>query len=224
MARSGWTRVTTAFLAAGGAALALTGVATADKEKIHRTPAGNAAALAAVLKRSDLGAAAGWTGGSRKPNLSSTLPCRGYQPKQSDLVLIGAAESVWKNTGLQIVSEAQVLETPAMVGLDWQRSVLAPQVVPCLRSGLAKQLGGSGRLVSFRRVGFPRLGTYARKYRALVDVPTAAATVRVMIDTVLVGGGRTEITLVTSAPYAADSIVAPVELRLARLLVSRIRS
>jgi hypothetical protein len=43
-----------------------------------------------------------------------------------------------------------VLQTPAMVRLGWQRSVVAPQVLPCLRSGLAKQLGASGLIVLAR--------------------------------------------------------------------------
>jgi hypothetical protein len=223
MMRSGSRSAPVALLLAAGAALALAGSAAADKEKIRLTPAGNAAAHAVLVMRTDLGTAAGWAGGSAKPDLTSTLPCS-YQPKQSDLVLIGAAKTVWKNTGIEFDSEAQVLQTPAMVGLDWQRSVLAPQVVPCLRAGIAKQLGSTGRLVSFRRVGFPRIATYARKYRALVDVNTAAAPVRIMVDVVMVGRGRTEITLTTSASYAASATVSPAELRLAILLVSRIRS
>jgi hypothetical protein len=40
--------------------------------------------------------------------------------------------------------------------------VLAPQVLPGLFRGLARQLGGSARLVSFVRVAFPKLAGFAR--------------------------------------------------------------
>lgn len=207
----------------GVTALALAGVAAADNVTISLTAAGQAVARAAVLTRPDLGTAGGWTGGPKKPDLTSTLPCQ-YQPKQSDLVVIGAAQSVWKNAGLMFNSEAEVFQTPQMVRLDWQRTVLAPQMLPCLRTALSKQVGASGRLVSFQRIAFPAIATYARAYRVVVDAKTATATVPVMVDILLVGRGRTEITLVTTAPLVAQSVVSAAELRLARLLASRIHA
>lgn len=57
-----------------------------------------------------------------------------------------------------------------------------------------------------------------------VDVKTSTATIPVMVDVVLVGRGRTEITLATTAPLVAQSVVSAAELRLARLLASRIRA
>lgn len=203
--------------------LALAGTAAADKEKIQLTKAGQAAARAAVVRRADLGPASGWTGGAKKPVLTQTLPCP-YHPKQSDLVLIGAAQTVWKHAGLQFDSEAQVLQTPAMVRLDWQRTVLAPQMLPCVRSELVKGLGTSARLVSLKALAFPRLASYTRAYRALVDVRAGTGSIRVMIDLVLVGRGRTEITLSTTAQAAASPFVLPAEKRLALLLLSRVRT
>jgi hypothetical protein len=212
------------LLTAGSISLVCAAVATADDEKIQFTKAGQAAARATILKRADLGTSQGWAGSTTKPRLSSKPPCANFDPKQSDLTLIGAAESIWKNSGLQFDSESQVLKTPTMVRLDWQRTVLAPQVEPCLRSALAKQLGSNAHLVSFGRLGFPRVATYTRAYRTLVDVKNGSTTVRVLFDVVLVGKGRTEITLTTSAPYAAESVVSPAEVRLARLLASRART
>lgn len=217
-------RTGVALLLAVGLSLFLAGVAAADKEKVQLTAAGRAAARAAVLTRADIGPASGWTGGARKPDLSSSMLCQSFQPKQSDLVLIGAAKSVWKHAGLEIDSGAQVLKTPAMVRLDWQRTVLAPQVLPCLRSGLAKGLPASQRLVSMQRIAFPRVATYTRAYRALIDVQAATGTVRVMVDLALIGRGRTEITLSTTAPLLAAATVSPAEVRLARLLAARVRS
>jgi hypothetical protein len=203
--------------------LALTAAAVADRETVHYTAAGQAAARAAVLRRADLGSAAGWSGGAKKPTISSTLPCR-YQPKQSDLVLIGAAETTWQNMPVFLDSASQVLKTPAMVRLDWQRTVVAPQMLPCLRRSLAKQFGGSAQLVSFARVRFPAIAPYFRKFRALIDEGSATTKVRVLADVVLVGRGRTEITLTTVAPYSSNRVVSAAELRLAKLLLARVRS
>jgi hypothetical protein len=211
------------LLTAGAVSLVFVAVAVADKQKIQLTKAGQAAARSAVLTRADLGTSQGWTGGAKKPSLSSEPPCANFNPKQSDLVLIGAAETVWKNSGLQFDSEAQVLKTPTMVGLDWQRTVLAPQVEPCLRGALSKQVGNNAHLVSFGRLAFPKVATYTRAYRALVDVNSGSGKVRVLFDVVLAGRGRTEVTLTTSAPYAAEAVVSPAEVRLARLLASRAR-
>jgi hypothetical protein len=212
-----------AVLLAAAVSLTLAVTAAADDQKIRLSPVGQAAARAAVLRRTDLGRGSGWTGGAKKPALSSTPTCPNFRPKQSDLVLIGAAKTVWKDTGLEFDSDAKVLKSPAMVRLDWQRTVLAPQVLPCLRMMIARQVGSSSRLVSFGRTDFPELGTYSRAYRALVDVTTAGTTVRVMADIVAVGRGSTEITLVTSAPLAAASSVVPAEIRLVRLLLARVR-
>jgi hypothetical protein len=217
-------RAGVAALLAVGLTLAFAGAAAADREQIRLTPAGQAAARAAVLTRADMGPAAGWTGGAKKPSPSSTPPCPGFRPKQSDLVRIGAAKTEWKHAGLAFASEAQVLETPAMVRLDWQRTVLAPQILPCLRAVLSKQTAASTRFVSVRWLPVPRLSTYTRALRVMLEVKTATATVPVLVDTMIVGRGRTEITLTTTAPAAAAATVQAAELRLARLLVARIRA
>jgi hypothetical protein len=203
-------------------ALAL--AALADKEQIHLTASGQAAARASVLRKADLGTSGSWTGGSVKPDLSSSLPCSTFQPKQSDLVLNGAARTHWTQPGLSIDSEAQVLRTAHMVTLDWQRTVLAPELLPCLRSGLGKSVGTSARVVSVRRIAFPHVATYANAIRVLVDVPTTSAKVRVFVDVVVLGRGRTEITLTTTAPLLLDASVRPAETRLAKILVARVRA
>ena len=77
----------------------------------------------------------------------------------------GAADNTWSNTGIEIDSEAQVLQTPAMVGLDWQRTVVDPRVLPCVRSGLADQIpNDQGALVSLERVSFPKVGGHASAF------------------------------------------------------------
>jgi hypothetical protein len=211
---------------AAGVAASVAVASIADKEQIHLTNAGQAAARAAVLTKADLGTAPGWTGGAKKPDLSSTPACPGFTPKQSDLVVNGAAETVFKQPAIQFDSEAQVLETAHMVKLDWQRTVLAPKVLPCLRTAAAKSAGASARVVSIRRIAFPRVATYTNAIRIVLDVKTSASTtpVAVFVDVVLVGRSRTEITLTTTAPLLASVAVRAAEVRLARVLVGRVRA
>src|SRR2546430_8275484 len=165
------------LLAAAAVGLLLAGAALADKEQIHLTAAGQKAARAAVLTRADVGTAPGWTSKTRKPDLSGNTNCANFKPKQSDLVLNGVAEVEWSRPGLDLDSEAQVLQAPAMVKLDWQRTVLAPEVEPCLRSIFQKQSTSTATFVSFSRLAFPAVGTYSRAYRALVDYTQGSTTV-----------------------------------------------
>jgi hypothetical protein len=215
-------RLVLGLAAATAAALAIAAVALADKEKVAYTSAGQAAARAAVITKADLGTPTGWTGGFVKPDVNSGTGCPNFNPKQSDLTLIGAAETDWKHSGLEFDSEAQVLKTPAMVRLDWQRTVLSKQVLPCLRSRLTKALKGKGQLVSVRVVPFPKTGDYTRLIRTLVDYTTNSGTARIMVDELLVGKGATEISVTTSAAAADAASVQAAEARLAKALVGRI--
>jgi hypothetical protein len=209
-------------LAAVGAA-GLAGAATGDKEQVHLTAAGQAAARAVVIRKADLGTAPGWTGGTKKPAEGPGPACAGFAPKQSDLVKIGDAESEWKNGPLDLDSEAQILQTPSMVRLDWKRSVLDPHMLPCIRQVFAKALPSTARIVAVRRQAFPTLTTYTRAYRLVVDVTANSTTVRMFSDIVLFGRGRTEVTLSTTAPYASVQQVQAAEVRLAIVMLSRVR-
>ncbi len=205
----------------------MTCVATAawaggDKEQVHLNAKDQAHALGAVLKRADLGSAAGWTGGAKKPDLSSSPPCADFHPKQSDLVLTGAAETDWKHAGLEIDSEAQILRTPRMVRLDWQRSVVSPKLLPCLREAFTKEAGSTAKVVSVHKVSFPHLATHAALFRVLVDVTSNGTTVRIRSDAILIGRSRTELTVTVTSLDSAAASVYPAELQISRLLASRI--
>jgi hypothetical protein len=203
--------------------LVAAGVAWASspsKEKIAYTRAGQAKAKAEVLRKTDLGA--GWRGGSRKPDVSSTLPCS-YKPKQDDLVLIGAAESDWREQALEIDSEAQVLRTADMVRRDWRRTILAPQVVPCLRHGFEKSLGSTGKLVSFGRTSFPHVARLTQGFRAVIKVQSGSSSVPVEIDVLALGAGRNEITLTLTGLVEVRKDLQRAELRLAQRLATRMR-
>jgi hypothetical protein len=201
-------------------ALVLSAAAWADNYKFRFNAADQAAARAAVLQRADLGTAVSWKGGATKPDLSAQPNCPNYHPVPSDLVVSGAAESDFSTTGLELDSEAELLQTASMVRLDWQRS-LTPALLPCLRSQFARTVGA--KLVSLKRIAFPHVATHTAAFRILVDVAAAGSTAHVMVDVVLIGRGRTEISLRTTAPFANTQVVTAAEVRLARILVSRIR-
>jgi hypothetical protein len=149
------------------------------------------------------------------------MKCAGFDPKQSDLVVTGAAASEFRRTGLDFRSEAHVMRTPRMVVLDWQRTVTDPRVLPCLRQDTAKSVNDANtRFVSLKRIAFPAVTSRTAAFRALVDVTSGGQTVRVLVDVVAIGKGRSELTLTTSAPYAARASVLPAEVRLARILAA----
>jgi hypothetical protein len=213
------------FAAAAAVALVAAGTVLAEnpgKEKIARTPAGNAQAKAEVLRRADLGE--GWSGGFRKPILNSPEPCS-YRPKQSDLVVVGAAETTWNKPGSEIDSEAQVLRTAAMVRRDWRRTVVAPQVLPCLRQAFKKLLSSHGKVVSVRRVAFPHLAPHTRAWRFLATIDNGTGgTVPFETDFVVLDAGRNEVTLTLAASGGGRASLRTDWLRLARALAHRMHS
>jgi len=208
---------------APGAAVSAPLSAPPNTEQIRFNPADQAAARAAVVRGADLGSA-GWAGGATKPDLSSTLSCPGYKPKQSDLVLTGAAEADYRRTGLNLRSVAQVLKTRSMVARDWRRTVIDPRALVCLRHMLTRGLASNERLVSFGKVAFPRLARYTAAYRALIAVASQGQRVFVSVDIVLVGRSRTELTLTVAGPAAARASSSRAEVRLMRGLLARVRA
>jgi hypothetical protein len=197
------------------AALAVAASALAEKPRVQLTSEGQASARAVVLKRTDF-AGAGWKGGVGKADLSSDLKCAGFDPKQSDLVIVGASRSQWAHSaGVQFGTEAQVMKTERMLELDWQRTVLSPQMMSCLRTTIASEVVAWGRFVSIRRLSFPNVTSRTAAFRVLFDVSGG----RLMMDAIVVGAGRTEITLTAIAPVGAA--IGESEVRFARLLASR---
>ena len=220
MTRSMASMTAAAAVALGGATVVSAGD---GKEQIRLNAADQAAARAVLIRRADLGSG-GWQGGRVKPDLSAGPTCPNYHPKRSDLVITGAAEADFRRTGLEFDSASEVLKTRRMVALDWRRSVLAPGTVSCLRQTMSNGLGSSAKLVSFRKLAFPRLSTYTAFFRGVIAVEAQGQTARVLADIVLVGRRRREITLSVAGPAAAKSAISAAERRLARVLVSRARA
>jgi hypothetical protein len=203
------------------AALVVCGAAAADKEKVQIVAADQALAKNALVRLGDLGNPVGWSGGQAPATPPTSFKCGSYVAKQSDLVLTGNAAARWRHSGLEIDSEAQVLRSSGMVSLDWQRTVTHAGVVDCLRQRFKAGLPKGQKLVSFDAVTFPKIGQHSAAFRGLIDVATGAKTVRVLVDVVVVGAGRVELTLITTAPYSARAPVQTAEMRLAQLLAAR---
>lgn len=211
-----------ALLVTALAALTFAGVAWAGNWPVKFNATDQAAARAAVLKKSDIGTATGWKGGVAKPDFSPSA-CTLHQPKVSDLLVTGAAASKWSYQGaLSFHSETWVLQTAAMVKLDWQRTVAHPSLVPCFRQEFGTE--PSMKLVSIKRISLPKLAPLSRRYRILIDLTQQGETVRLLSDLILIGKGRMEISLLTIAPYADRQEVQAAEVRLARALVARAKA
>ncbi len=219
------TRGTTSALAASAVVLvSAPGVFAGDgKQQVKLNKRDQAAARAAVMRRTDLGSS-GWQGGAVKPDLSSTPNCPHFQPKVSDLVVTGAAETAFNRSSLEFSSVAEVLKTRRMVRLDWRRSVVPRAAVPCLRRTLANGLPAGARIVSFARVPFPHVGALSARFRGVIRIDVLGRTARLVTDIVITFRSRTEITLNAAGPASASRSISAAEARLARVLVSRVRA
>jgi hypothetical protein len=204
-------------------ALVLAGTAaagTADHNKVSLTTKDQAAAKRIVITSADLGGA--WAGGFVKPDLNDALVCADYHPKQSDLVVTGAAESKFSVTGAQLDSVAQVFRSPAMVETDWKRSVLNPQLASCLRTTLAGSLSATQKLVSLGRVSFPEgKGIHGREYRLVIEETSSGTAVRGILDLIVFSRGRSELSLTTIGSYADRANISKVERVLAGVMLTR---
>jgi hypothetical protein len=201
------------------ASLLVASFALADNVRIV-TADQNAARLM-VVQRVDLGSVPGWVGGAVQLSPSSKIPCAPFEPTPGGLVLTGVAGSFFRNTGLQFDSRAQVLKTERLVRLDWSHNVTPRAALGCLRKNFTSHLRETERLVSFGRVGFPRIGDQTAAFRAVVDLTAPGQRVRLMVEIVLFSVGRAELNLTTTAALSAAASVRPAEVALARDMAGR---
>jgi hypothetical protein len=218
---------TVAAAAVAALALVLAQVALAESPVVRFTAADQAAARTAVLKAADLGA--GWKGGLQKnAQALSGDNCPGlWEPKQSDLVITGVAKSDLSAAGVRISSAVQVYKTTRMARLDWERTVVHPAVVPCMKRQAAAERDPSFHLVSLKSTPFPRIGNQAAfRVRMVADYKPkgVAAPVLMLVDVIAFGRGRTGVSMSFTVPYRDRAAAGAVEVRLARLVVSRIRA
>lgn len=200
--------------------------AAQEGPSVHLNAADQHVARSVVLRRTDLSPPRDkWSGGPRVPSSPLAPNCPGYSPKQSDLVLTGTAEADFRTSGVEYDSQVQVLETAAMVSRDWRRSVLAPAAVACQRSQLAKALGTESAITLFRRASGPRIAPDTARFEIAVTLRNASGEVaHVRGEVMLLGRGRTEVTLVGMWLGASQEVVNHAMDRLGRLIALRMPS
>jgi len=220
------TRRTARALAAGvllAVVAAIPAGAAGERPKVHLTKSGQAAARAAVVTTADLHAPAGWTGGAVKPAVTPFPHCPGFSPKQADLVVNGIAEATYRHaSGIAFNTVSLVLATRKMVQVDWRRTVLDPRVPACLRYRMIEDARSSKfTFISLARLPFPRVARFTSAYRVIYDDRTTGKKVRIFLDLVSFGRGRTEILMSTTGPLIGADGVLDAEIRLGQILVSR---
>jgi hypothetical protein len=109
-----------------------------------------------------------------------------------------------------------------MVATDWRRSVGSAGVMACIRREVMKSDEAGLTMVSFEKTAFPKLAQYVARYRNVVDYKTGGSSVRAVVDLIVLGKGRTEISLILTTRYADRAQADLFERALAKLLVSRI--
>ena len=136
-------------------------------------------------------------------------------------MITGAAGARYRRSAFEFDSVSEVLKTRRMVALDWRRSVLVSGALPCLRREMINGLGSTAKLVSFRKLPFPHVSTYAALFRGVISAQASGQNVRIVVDLLLLGQSRTEVTLNVAGPASATSAISAAERRLARTLISR---
>jgi hypothetical protein len=139
---------------------------------------------------------------------------------ESDLTLTGQAEGRQFALGVVFVgSSSQLYESVADAHASWRRNTSAAGVrcgTTLLRREFAR---GGARLVSLRKLAFPRVSQRTAAYRARLSVTTSQGVVPLYIDLVGLMHTRAQATVVVGS-----ALVAPAraeELRLARLVAKR---
>ncbi len=181
---------------------------------IKTNPADQAAAQAAMIRLGDLRPSGAWKGGAVKPTHTPVV-CPNFNPKQSDLVVTGEAQSQWGSSGALVTASTDVLRSSSMVRLDWQRSMKKAGFVCALNSGGAVNISTS-------EVAVPKLTPWTSAFRATYEPKFSASSTRLVVELVAVGSGRSEITVAEfrAMPTSLSDLHADV-VRMARLMLSR---
>jgi hypothetical protein len=208
-------------LIVAAAALVLASAALAAGPIVRHNAKDQAAARAAVLKGSDLGI--GWSGAVNAVAKPEPLSCPpSFVPRQDDLVVTGDVASNFQKQGVAIGSEVALLQTPQMVRDDWSRTI-RPQLVACLTSVHRKGVVSGEKLVSVRKVAFPRIAPLVAAYRVSSRVTQQGQTIPLALDLVFIGKGRSEVSLQFFYPQQAQAALVPAERRIAALVAGRVR-
>ncbi len=181
---------------------------------VKPTKASQIAAKDAVLSRADLGTK--WAGNA-VANPSSKLPvCPAQHPSYHDLTVSGHAETVFvlQTSGITVDSDAQVLQSPAVVASTFTR-MLGPKLSTCLRYNLVKTGVPASAVGAVTKLALPVVGEHSAAYRVTVNEGS------ILADFIFLGSGRTQMFLNIVAPVSQKAKITALERRLTQLLVTR---
>jgi hypothetical protein len=206
-------------LAVLAAALIAAAVAAADTTdpKTKLSAAGQAHAKAQVLQFSDLGPA--WSGGAEKATSLKVPVCPGNQPNNSDLTLVGHAESYLQlaSEGLAVDTDVEVFRTPKQIATLYKR-MITPLLSNCLKYDLQKSLGSAGTKVgAVTQLKLTPAGTHSSDYRLTLSYNGHA----VVSDYLFVGAGSSQFFVNVVAPGPLASQLLALENRIAKTLAAR---
>jgi hypothetical protein len=200
------------MLLCAAAVLAAAQAATANR--VQTNPADQAAAKHGVLRLADLPPITSWKaenvgGGGASASASSSLGCKGYDPKDSDLVTTGQAMSQFGAPGAELQNQVTMLSTARMVELDWRRTITV-QLQRCLREAFVRG-GGGLHVVSLRKVPFPKVAPHTVAYRLIYGMKLKGKSTVGAADFIILAGGRFEITFFLVANLGSHSQVTSGE-------------
>jgi hypothetical protein len=212
-------KVLLVLLAAG----VLAATAAAAGPRVKHTSAGEKLASASLLKLVDLGQ--GWTAAPSTTSDGVHLGCTGFQPRQNDLVEVGAADSPTFSGGRVgpfVVQKSTVFATAAQATRLWKRAVksrLADCVARDLQSSLASQ-GVNVDVASKRMLPFAKVAPRRAYYRVIATLVSNQQRLRLYFDVLVLSYGRTVTTIAISQFQSAPT--AKAEEALARLVARRL--
>jgi hypothetical protein len=174
--------------------LVLAGAALADNYKFQRMRGDDALAAAIAVKAADAPAGLKLTGGPTKPDETpDTDSCNGKQPKESDLVVTGAAASDYSGRAVSVHSEVQLFKTVAMATTDDRRQM------PFLRSplcGLQTAKQHHLKLLNYIPLGPARCACDDSESISF-EIPTKKTNIHVFFVYTAMRRGRVEVTILT---------------------------
>ena len=194
-------------------------LATHQNPQKRLTKADNVRARAMLVTRADLP-----TG--FRPQLSAGpdphVECSA-SVSESDLTITGDAEGPQLALGVVFVSSAARIYTSAAdASASWRRSTSAAGTkcaTRILRREFAKQ---AVRLVSLRKLSFPRVSERSVAYRVELSAMTSQGTVPVYVDIVALLRSRGQATVIVGSALVPPQRTE--ELRLARIVTRRMAS
>jgi hypothetical protein len=176
--------------------LLVCGAAYADNYTYQRTSAGDAAAGSMTLRTSDFPAQLRLTGGRVKPDETPNVDsCSGYTPKESDLVVIGDAESRLRDSAHSVVVDSQVelFRSAVMAATDVQRG--KRMLSPACQAQAARQ--EHVKLVSYSLLGRPNCSCDFA-VSAMLETKTQQPNLDLLVILTAIRKGRFEATVVST--------------------------